>query len=646
MRKLRHLILTVAFFICTINLYAAKIIGYNTDIRVVKNSGGTPTNNSIIRIVLYTDNTLPNITTTSFNGTLYLNSTNAVAGTYAFTKVSANGYYVNYPATSCDLGEFQNTQVLIFESNITTTNLTNTAGYYLSFNFCCRTDTLKNLPTVVNRNFTGTIELPALGTSNTYRYNSSPSFVNLPLTRFCVNRPARIFWNATDPDGDSLVYSIVNPLANDNIKPYTNYNFANGYSLSNVIGGHKPLTINSQTGELNFIPSLTGRFSIAVKVSEYRAGVKIGEIRRELDIRVLNECTSELPPKIVNSSIQNSQLDEMLDITNSKELLFRIEDAGLAKDSLFISMTDDVSNGALPFSALDTSLYEWNFYNQNGNLIFKSNDFINIDWKSNCIIGLELNPKLNTPINQNYGFKLTVKDNSCYVRMVDSVNVKVRFSRQDSILSEPNTVNVNKGQLAKFSVTSKHLDNISYKWQVNHELGFEDISPRSKYIGINSDSLTVSITELSDHRTYYRCILYGIFNNDTSNVVGLILNDSCKFVVLDTLGLTVYDTTKVIIEIQQTRIIEDTLYVPKFTYLNLDPKNYISVYPNPVENKLFFVSNEVIKSATVSIFNSLGQIIAVRLIDSNEVDVSYLEPGVYTFILLHNGIRYLGKFVK
>ena len=104
---------------------------------------------------------------------------------------------------------------------------------------------------------------------------------------FCVNNTKFFTWPVTDPDGDSLVFSLVPPLDdgtntnNGNSAPGVELilfihtcNYAPGYNQFNAIGGSPQMSINSVTGEITACPSIFGYFAFAVRVEEFRNGVK------------------------------------------------------------------------------------------------------------------------------------------------------------------------------------------------------------------------------------------------------------------------------------------------------------------------------------------------------------------------------------
>lgn len=60
-----------------------------------------------------------------------------------------------------------------------------------------------------------------------------------------------------------------------------------------------PFTMNSQTGEMSFLPNAIGSYEVSCKVYEYRNGVLIGSIRRDMQIIVTNSFNN---PPTVNQS--------------------------------------------------------------------------------------------------------------------------------------------------------------------------------------------------------------------------------------------------------------------------------------------------------------------------------------------------------
>ncbi len=109
--------------------------------------------------------------------------------------------------------------------------------------------------------------------------NNSPVLLNPPIDNAAyghifIHNPA-----AYDPDGDSLSYKFSVCTA-QNGKPIQGYELP-AYSDT--------LYIDAQTGDLVWnTPIDTGRFNIAITIEEWREGIKIGQITRDMQIDVFN----------------------------------------------------------------------------------------------------------------------------------------------------------------------------------------------------------------------------------------------------------------------------------------------------------------------------------------------------------------------
>ena len=177
----------------------------------------------------------------------------------------------------------------------------NPNGLYLSWLRCCRNGAL--LANVLNAGNSGNVfytEIP-----NPALQNSTPVFSSYPDAYMCVNFFNEDIFSATDPEGDSLVYSLsapldcstngqcgtINPSPGVAPGPYGTIPWQPPYSVVNIMGD-PAMAINSQTGILTTNPPSLGVFVFCVKVEEYNRAtkIKLGEIRREVQYAVL-PCT-------------------------------------------------------------------------------------------------------------------------------------------------------------------------------------------------------------------------------------------------------------------------------------------------------------------------------------------------------------------
>jgi len=181
------------------------------------------------------------------------------------------------------------------------------SGYYVIWERCCRTSGVDNL--VNQGQFVGMafmLEFPAITQNGNYFKNSSPEFVTPNGDYICINKPFKMTMKATDEDGDELRYSLVTPLqgyTSNNVtmgtgasySSYPEVKWAAGYGLSNVIPGKPALSIDPNKGELDVTASRLGLYVFAILVEEYRNGVRIGSVRRDFQLKVV-DCSGSPPP--------------------------------------------------------------------------------------------------------------------------------------------------------------------------------------------------------------------------------------------------------------------------------------------------------------------------------------------------------------
>ena len=176
-----------------------------------------------------------------------------------------------------------------------------TGGYIVSFQRCCRNNSISNLnrPDITGANYWTAI--PDSRTNPDKKENNSAVFKELPPNFLCTNTPLNFDHSATDADGDSLVYELFWPFTGGTTSqprpdnrfngtlenpPFSQITWSGGYSETNPINGNPALAIDSKTGKLTLIPTLTGQFVVGIIVKEYRKGVLISQTRRDYQFNV------------------------------------------------------------------------------------------------------------------------------------------------------------------------------------------------------------------------------------------------------------------------------------------------------------------------------------------------------------------------
>lgn len=115
--------------------------------------------------------------------------------------------------------------------------------------------------------------------------NNSPALLNPPKDRAALGHIFIHNPSAFDPDGDSISYKLSICYEQDG-KPIANYTFPKASDT---------LYVDSVTGDLVWdSPVDTGTFNIAMNIEEWRKGVKIGNIVRDMQIDVFR--TDNNPP--------------------------------------------------------------------------------------------------------------------------------------------------------------------------------------------------------------------------------------------------------------------------------------------------------------------------------------------------------------
>lgn len=198
-------------------------------------------------------------------------------------------------------------------------------GYILSFQRCCRNNSILNLndPGGTGANF-----WTRLNMVDSFADNSSPYFKNLPPNFLCTNTELVFDHSATDADGDSLVYEFFHPykggaissaprppVTNFETPPFSKITYLSGYNFTNPIDANPNIFINQTTGELKLKPTLPGQFVIGIVVKEYRNGTLIGFTQRDYQFNVQN-CEFETVSAFVAPDIN---CDRQVTFNNTSE---------------------------------------------------------------------------------------------------------------------------------------------------------------------------------------------------------------------------------------------------------------------------------------------------------------------------------------
>ena len=133
-------------------------------------------------------------------------------------------------------------------------------------------------------------------------YNNSVQLLNAPVDQGCVGKLYLHNPSAYDRDGDSLSYKLVTCKGQDGIE-------IAGYTLPQA---SQSFEIDPVTGDLRWeSPVIQGEYNVAIMVEEWRHGVKIGSVVRDMQI-LISACGNDLPEIHCNEQyclVAGEQLD-------------------------------------------------------------------------------------------------------------------------------------------------------------------------------------------------------------------------------------------------------------------------------------------------------------------------------------------------
>ena len=215
--------------------------------------------------------------------------------------------FVAYTSPACAVPNLR-TRHLVYSRllELPAATYTNPLGYYAAVERCCRNRGISNIELPDNAGQTFYLEFPPVVRQGQPLLNSTPRIFP-PLSDYaCINELFYYDFGGKDADGDSLVYEMATPFNGNSSPdvtkplvagpaPYAPIRWNPGFATDNQIAGSPALGIDRRTGRLTVRPARLGLFVFAIQCSEYRKGVKLGEVRRDFQLMVLNCPPNQTP---------------------------------------------------------------------------------------------------------------------------------------------------------------------------------------------------------------------------------------------------------------------------------------------------------------------------------------------------------------
>lgn len=179
-------------------------------------------------------------------------------------------------------------------------------SYHISYQRCCRNNTITNIIGPGDTGATFTVEITP---ESQELCNDSPVYENFPPIVICSGEALNYDHSAVDAEGDQLIYELCAALAGGGVAgtpgnpgpangcdgvvpnpacppPYDPVNYFPPYNPLDPLGGTPPLSIDPITGVLTGTPVNQGQFVVGICVKEYRNGQLLSVIRREFQFNV------------------------------------------------------------------------------------------------------------------------------------------------------------------------------------------------------------------------------------------------------------------------------------------------------------------------------------------------------------------------
>lgn len=225
-----------------------------------------------------------------------------------------------------------------------------------------------------------------------YHTNSSPSFLFKDTAVICYGQYFEYQFTAQDnADKDSISYSFGSAQdgAIVTAPPFPTVRYASGYTSNTPLGNN--VTINPATGLISGIaPTTTGEYIIDVYAKEWRAGVLLDSVKKELQIDV-NDC-----------SLLSAQLDSVYVNCDSFTLTFQNLSTASNVTNYIWTFGDTISNKDTITTPVATHTYT------------QAGDYTLTLYVSNSSTGCSNSTTANVKVYPGFTPKFGVKG-SCYL---------------------------------------------------------------------------------------------------------------------------------------------------------------------------------------------------------------------------------------
>ena len=292
---------------------ASHLLGGEMTYRYLDATGTNPSAPLRYEITLSVYTTCVGGFSSSTNIALYNQTTGALISNLSYPRTNTPTCIMSAPLPPGCTNTGASQQPYQIHTFVAIVNLPrSSAGYYAYFDSFARNATITNLASGGTEDLT----LYTAMAPSTYA-NNSPVFVNQAIGLLCLNDTTVLLNNATDADGDRLVYSYGNAYsvgtAPATLTPplnsvvYRTTPAPGPYSGPNPLGqSPNSAKIDPATGISKFYATVNAaQYVVAIDVKEYRtingAEILIGTTRRDIQL-IVGQCPPSDPPVVTSGS--------------------------------------------------------------------------------------------------------------------------------------------------------------------------------------------------------------------------------------------------------------------------------------------------------------------------------------------------------
>lgn len=191
-------------------------------------------------------------------------------------------------------------------------------GYTLTWQRCCRNNSIQNILNPGSEGNTYTVSIP----DNDVACNNSPQFLDPAPVVLCVGTPLNLALNVQENDGDSVHIELCDILKSEGTNgcnngttipspacppPYNTINFSAPFTSQSPVPSSPAFAVDPNTGVITGTPNQLGRYVVGICASEYRNGVLLSTVRLDYQF-VLTACV----PNIVSDFVTPIEEPEIL----------------------------------------------------------------------------------------------------------------------------------------------------------------------------------------------------------------------------------------------------------------------------------------------------------------------------------------------